>query len=269
MSLTPQNVKLAFFLGGLALFFAVETIVATRPWRSPRGNRLALHAGLAVFNTVLINLTMAGPLAWLALTVGERGWGLSPLLGLGGVAEILASVVVLDLFDYVWHRANHQSRFLWRFHSVHHVDTHLDVTTSLRFHPGELLLSGGAKALWILIWGPSIWAFAIFEIMVSLSAQYHHSNIDFPDRVEAAVRVLNVTPRMHVAHHSALTKSLDANFSTVFSVWDRLFGSYMPPSPEHLVEQGLRYGRDRDLDPAFVLTMPFRRQAAARSEPAN
>lgn len=255
--MTPEVVRLTAFLFLLTLLYTVETFWPVRPWHSPRPRRLLLHLGLAFFNSVLLRLTVATPLAVLTVYVHQQGWGLAPLLGLSGLPEIIATVVVLDLGDYWWHRMNHRVGFLWRFHKAHHLDTHCDVTTALRFHPGELLLSGLVKATWILAWGPSLWGFAIFELMITAASQYHHSNIDLSDPVEPALRLIHVTPRMHASHHSAHTGSLNGNFSTVFSVWDRVFGTYVTPTPDHLAVQGLPYGRDRDLDLRYLATVPF------------
>jgi len=259
MELKPETVRLLWFAGGLALFYLVESGVHTRPWHDSRSKRLVFHAFLAVLNTALMKLAVAGPLLYWTLIVEARGWGLARWMGLTGVTEIVATVIILDCADYWWHLWNHRIPLLWRFHQAHHVDTHVDVTTSLRFHPGELLLSGVVKAVWLLVWGPSMLAFAIFEASVSLAAQYHHSNFDYPDRVETALRTLTVTPRMHASHHSAMTPTLNSNYSILFSVWDRLFGTYIPPTAEHLEVQGLPYGRDRHLDLGYWFTMPFDR----------
>ncbi|MDH3283486.1 MAG: sterol desaturase family protein [Acidobacteriota bacterium] len=258
MELSPETVRLAAFITGLGLFYVVESLLAHRPWHSPRGRRLALHAGLAILNSVILRLAVAGPLLYLAQYVTEREIGIVPWIGVVGWSEVVATVIVLDMADYWWHRLNHRIPFLWRFHQVHHVDTHVDVTTSLRFHFGELLLSGIAKAIWIVVWGPSLWGFALFELSVSLASQYHHSNIDYPDWLEPAVRAVNVTPRMHASHHSALTHTLNANFSTVLSVWDRMFGTFARPTDADLRVMGLRYGRERDLELGYLLALPFR-----------
>jgi sterol desaturase/sphingolipid hydroxylase (fatty acid hydroxylase superfamily) len=264
MNLNPSAlpVRLSVFVAGFALLFLVETIRPRRAWSAPRGRRVLINGGLAALNTVIVFLLFAAPRATLADYVGERAWGLAPLLGLAGVAEMAAGILVLDFLNYVWHRANHRVRFLWRFHKVHHVDTHVDVTTSLRFHPGEMILSQLVKASWVIVWGPTLVTFAIFEIATSLAAQYHHGNIDWPDRIEPFVRAVNVTPRMHTAHHSATTASLDSNFGTIFPWWDRVLLTYAEPAPRHLEQQGLRWGRDRDLDPAYLLTLPIRPPSA-------
>lgn len=223
--------KLIVFVVGLALFFLVETLAPARPWYRRRWRRLGFHGAIAVLNTVAVRLLVYVPLLLWTVHVEEQGWGLSRWLGVvsWGWAEIVISIIVLDAFDYLWHRANHRLRFLWRFHKAHHSDTEMDVTTSLRFHPGELLISAGVKALWILIWGPTAVAWFLFEALVSLSAQFHHSNIDFPDRVERWLSQIIVTPRYHAAHHAVDRQYGDRNFSTIFSLWDRLFNSYAKP----------------------------------------
>lgn len=252
-----EGVKLPFFLAGFAVFFLVETLAAKRPWQAPRGERLRVHATMAVFNTVVLKLIVLAPfLAWTDY-VFRQGWGLAPMLGYSGIGGIVATVIVFDMFDYWWHRLNHRFGFLWRFHKVHHVDTHVDVTTALRFHPGELFISFFVKLVWIALWGPSLAGFAAFEIAVSLASQFHHSNIDFPERWERNLRKVIVTPRFHTSHHTVSRRTGDANFATIFIVWDHLFGTYREPDPEEMQELGLAEGRYDYLDFVSWLTEPF------------
>lgn len=214
---------------------------------------------MAVFNTVFLRLLVVAPFLLWVNYVMTQGWGLSPFLGYVGIAEIIASVIVLDFFNYVWHRLNHRMNPLWRFHKVHHVDTHVDVTTALRFHPGELFISAFAKGIWILLWGPSLWAFAVFEISISLAAQFHHANIDFPDPVERFLRLFIITPRFHTSHHTVERRTGDANFGTIFVVWDRVFGSYEEPDEKEMEILGLPEGRDNYLSFSAWLVEPFKR----------
>ena len=254
----PDNLRLLFFAGGLGLFFLIETLFTARSWHIRRGKRARVHASMAVFNTVFMRLVVIAPfLLWVDF-VGQQGWGLAPMLGYVGVAEIIATIIVFDFFDYVWHRLNHRIPLLWRFHKVHHVDTHVDVTTALRFHPGELTISTFAKALWILMWGPSLWAFAAFEISVSLASQFHHSNIDFPDRVERWLRLVVVTPRYHTSHHTVARRTGDANFSTILIIWDHIFGSYQEPDDQEMQYLGLPEGRESTMSFFTWLAQPFR-----------
>ena len=229
MGLDLDTGKLFIFLAGLILLLAIETVLPKRSWPVSRLNRLLFHGAIAAVNTVIVRLLVFVPFLLWVTFVEQHGWGLSRWLGLTDWWELVASLVVLDLFDYFWHRANHHVRFLWRFHKAHHADTSLDVTTALRFHPGELLISILVKAVWIGLWGPTAFAWFFFEGLVSFCAQFHHSNIDFSDRIENRLSLLLVTPRFHAAHHAVDREYGDANFSAIFSVWDRLFLTFKRP----------------------------------------
>ncbi|RMD87628.1 MAG: sterol desaturase family protein [Candidatus Dadabacteria bacterium] len=253
-----NRAKLLVFLVGFALLFAVETVFTSRQLHSKRGKRFLFHSFLAVVNTAMLRTVALTPLYLLILYCEERGIGISRIFGLTGIWEIAATVVVLDFFDYVWHRLNHTVRLLWRFHAMHHSDNDVDVTTSLRFHPGELLMSAVMKAIWILIWGPSLWGFAVFEIGISLASQFHHSNIDLPDLIERVLRKIIVTPRFHATHHTVNKATSDNNFSTIFIWWDKLCGSYVCPDGVPLDNLGIPEVRDKFLSPQAQLTLPLR-----------
>lgn len=258
LDLPSDSWRPAVFLGVLALMLAAETYFPARPWAQPRLRRLGFHALVAAVNTVLYRLALAAPLTALAAAVWGRGLGLAGRLGLSGAAELAASLVVLDLLDYWWHRWNHRVGLFWRFHRAHHYDTHVDVTTSLRFHFGELALSGGVKAFWILAWGPSPAAFVLFEAAITAFAQFHHANIDFPDAVERVLRLVHMTPRLHAAHHTVTRRSRDANYSTIFLWWDRLFGTLAEADAEEVKALGLPEGRTTDLSYAAFWAAPVR-----------
>lgn len=265
MDIDLDTGKLVVFVGGLLLFLGIETFAPARRGGMPRWQRLGFHAGVAALNTVIVRVVAYVPfLLWLVY-VEEEGWGLSRWLGLVGWTEILVSIVVLDFFDYVWHRANHRVRFLWRFHKAHHADTEMDVSTALRFHPGELLISAVVKALWIVAWGPTVVAWFLFEALVSLCAQFHHSNIDFPNRVEHWLWRLVVTPRFHAAHHAVDQHFGNRNFSTIFSVWNVLFGTYARPADDGATTRapgaiGLPEERRLAFSPVAWLSEPFKRR---------
>lgn len=255
--------KLVVFVAGFFVFLIVESLAPARPWRASRWRRIGFHAAVAAANTVIIRVLAYVPFLLWAVHVEEQGWGLSRALGLVGWPEIILSVVVLDFFDYIWHRANHRVRFLWRFHKAHHADVEMDVTTALRFHPGELLISALVKALWIVIWGPTVVAWFVFEALVSLCAQFHHSNIDFPDPVERWLSLIVVTPRYHAAHHAVDRHYGNANFSTIFSIWDHLCRSYSRPADGGATTNGedaIGLPEDRELAFSAVawVTEPFR-----------
>jgi sterol desaturase/sphingolipid hydroxylase (fatty acid hydroxylase superfamily) len=263
MELDLDTGRLVVFVAGFLLFFGIETLFPARPWRGARYRRLGFHTGIAVLNTVLIRVVAYVPFLLWTVYVEEQGWGISRWLGLVGWTEIVLSIVVLDCFDYLWHRANHRVRFLWRFHKAHHADTAMDVTTALRFHPGELLISALVKALWVLAWGPTVVAWFLFEALVSLCAQFHHSNIDFADVIERWLSRIIVTPRYHAAHHAVDRRFATANYATILSVWDRLFRSYARPADGGATTRasdalGLPEARELAFSPVAWLDEPFR-----------
>lgn len=275
MNLDLDTGKLVVFLGGLLLFLGLESLWPARPWRMSRWHRLGFHAAIAVTNTLVLRLVVYVPLLLWAVHVEEEGYGVARWLGIEGWLEIVAAVLVIDAFDYLWHRANHRVNWLWRFHKAHHADSGMDLSTALRFHPGELLLSGVAKAIWIGVWGPTVVAWFLFEALVSFCAQFHHSNIDFPDRIERVLSWFIVTSRFHAAHHAVDRAFGDRNFSTIFSVWDRLFGSYARPADGGATTNaaqalGLPDARELAFSPVAWLMEPFasRNLRPAETSPA-
>jgi len=268
MELDLDSGRLVIFLGGLLFFLLIETMAPARRWQRSRIKRLLFHGSVAAFNTVLVRILIYVPFLFWIVYVEEQGWGISRWLGLNGWLEIALSLIVIDLFDYFWHRANHQIPFLWRFHKAHHADNEMDISTALRFHPGELILSFIAKASWVVIWGPTAIAWFVFEGMISLCAQFHHSNIDLPDLPDPVERVLSrviVTPRFHTSHHAVERAYGHANFSTIFSFWDPLFRSYnqVPLGPDEQLAAdaiGLPEARDLTLSYRAWFAEPFMRR---------
>ena len=281
MEINLDTGKLIVFLGGLVLFLFVETLFPTREWQDSRVKRIAFHGGIAVLNTVIIRILIYVPFLLWVVYVEEEGWGISRWLEIYGWTEIILSIIVLDFFDYIWHRANHRVPILWRFHKAHHSDTAMDVTTALRFHPTELIVSGLVKATWVVIWGPTVVAWFLFEALISLCAQFHHSNIDFPNWIERWLSWIIVTPRFHASHHAVDRRYGDANFSTILSIWDRLFGTYSQPDEDGATTMGenaLGLPEDRDLSfsPVAWLFEPFQQrnlslasQRAVQAAPEN
>jgi sterol desaturase/sphingolipid hydroxylase (fatty acid hydroxylase superfamily) len=140
---------------------------------------------------------------------------------------------------YWWHRMNHRVPFLWRFHRVHHADARMDVSTALRFHPGEIVLSAALRLVVTAAIGAELWQMALYEAIATPIVAFHHSNINLPRRVDDALRWLLVTPWMHWVHHSRLRAETNSNYASVLSVWDRIFGSYrLRPDPD-AIEFGL------------------------------
>ena len=165
-----------------------------------------------------------GPLIVIPVTVwaAAQGLGWRPWSGWTGFA---LDLLVLDLWIYLWHRANHRVPFLWRFHGVHHLDRFLDTTTAGRFHFGEVALSALVRTAPIILLGMTVESVVAFEALVLAAALFHHSNVRLPAQVERALSWLVVTPSIHWVHHHAVRRDTDSNYATVLSVWDHLFCS--------------------------------------------
>jgi sterol desaturase/sphingolipid hydroxylase (fatty acid hydroxylase superfamily) len=173
---------------------------------------------------------------------------------IGGWA-ILLDLLILDLWIYFWHRANHTLPFLWRFHEIHHLDEFLDASSAVRFHAGEVLLSAGVRAVVIIALDIPLASVLLFETLVLVAAVFQHSNIRLPAGLERALSTVIITPSIHWVHHHAVRRDTDSNYGTMLSVWDRLFGSLSPTprTPEMAI------GVERDHDRGFwrLLTKPF------------
>jgi sterol desaturase/sphingolipid hydroxylase (fatty acid hydroxylase superfamily) len=183
-------------------------------------NRIARNFSLVGLNALL------GPLIIIPITAYAAGYALHWRPDWwSGWAGLVIDFLILDCWIYGWHRLNHVVPFLWRFHEVHHLDEHLDATSALRFHFGEVVLSSLVRAVVILLLGLPLMNVAIFETMVTVAAIFHHSNLNLPDKIDAVLSYIIVTPSLHWVHHHALRGDTDSNYSTIFSLWDRLFAS--------------------------------------------
>lgn len=218
-------VKSAVVAGWLALFFlggrwwpAAPMRLAEAPWR-----RLARNLALWAITAALSPVVVVPVTAWAA----EHGLAWRPGWW-QGTPGLVADLLLLDLWIYGWHRANHRLPLLWRFHAVHHLDRFLDSSTALRFHAGEVLLSALARALVIVLLAMPLASVLVFETLVLLAAIFHHSNLRLPAAVERRLALVVVTPSIHWVHHHRVQRDTDANYATVLSLWDRVFASRAP-----------------------------------------
>jgi sterol desaturase/sphingolipid hydroxylase (fatty acid hydroxylase superfamily) len=180
------------------------------------GRNLAL-AGINFILSPLVVLPLTALAAGHALVWRPNWWRGWPGLAL--------DLLLLDGLIYWWHRANHEWPLLWRFHRVHHLDRTLDATTALRFHFGEVLISMVARAGVILSIGFPFASVVTFESLVLIAATFHHSNLRLPPGLELGLSRIVITPAIHWVHHHRRQSDTDSNYGTVFSFWDRVFGT--------------------------------------------
>jgi sterol desaturase/sphingolipid hydroxylase (fatty acid hydroxylase superfamily) len=251
----------------LSLFALIAVAELAWPRRQPeRGQRWATNLGLLVMNTGMLRLlSFALPALPVvaAFAAQQWRWGLLPLLGVPDAAAAVIGFVVLDLAVYGQHVAMHFVPALWRMHRVHHADGVFDVTTGLRFHPLEILISQAWKIAVIVAVGLPVAAALVFEIALNAASMFSHANLRLPHTIERALRFVIVTPEMHRVHHSVERDEHDSNFGFNFSLWDRLFATYRATArlPQETMAIGLAGQRDGASFPT-MLRYPFARGAS-------
>jgi sterol desaturase/sphingolipid hydroxylase (fatty acid hydroxylase superfamily) len=222
--LTDQA-RLVILIGLCGLLWALELIIPLYPFRYSRVRHAMPNVALALM-LVITNLSLSFSSAYLAGFSVRNGTGLFLFPGLPSGAQIIFGVLALDLFAYFAHVLLHKSWLGWQFHRVHHSENTVDVTTAFRQHPGETVW----RILWqlaaIVVFGIPLWVIVVYLILSGLNAELEHANIRLNSRVDRVLRLLVVTPNMHKVHHSREQRETDSNYSNIFSLWDRIFGTY-------------------------------------------
>jgi sterol desaturase/sphingolipid hydroxylase (fatty acid hydroxylase superfamily) len=258
-------VSTPLIVGALAaaylLLFVLERAVPLRRPKArllPRvGVNLLISAAALLAVLAVVEPVSAGTLQWAT----SSSFGLMHLAGLPGAVELVLVFLLLDLSFYYWHVANHRFALLWRIHNVHHIDPDLDVTTAFRFHFLEVALSSGFRAAQILLIGPSLAAYAVYELFFQLGTLFHHSNLRLPIGLERLLNKVLVTPRMHGIHHSRIRDETNSNFGVVFPWWDRIHGTLQLNVPQASIVIGIPgYSRPEDNRPTHCFALPFRPQ---------
>ncbi|MBF0416782.1 MAG: sterol desaturase family protein [Magnetococcales bacterium] len=255
-------VRLGIFLGVMTLVALWETLAPRRKRTLTRRERWIPNLSLVVIDTLLVRLLFPMTAVGLAVLGQQQGWGMLNQLVWPEWCKIALAVMLLDMVIYLQHVVFHALPVLWRLHMVHHADLDVDVTTGLRFHPVEILLSMGLKLAAVHAIGAPPLAVLIFEVLLNGMALFNHGNIRMPEGLDHALRWLLVTPDMHRSHHSHLSPEANMNFGFNLSLWDRIFGTYWPrPAEGHEAMQiGLEHQREPEkCQPLLVLLrMPVR-----------
>src|SRR6188508_782628 len=247
-----------FLLGVTAALLGMEWAA---PFRTPMQSKLKhVSTNLIIFGSnSLIAQFIAGLtlLIWSSYVTSE-GWGILYQLSLGPVAHVMVSIILLDLVAYGLHRLYHHLPLLWRLHRAHHSDLDMDATTSIRFHLGEVVVTTGMKGLSVWALGVSPAGLLISETLTLCAGLFAHANVRLPSKLEPRLRLAIVTPTMHWIHHSRRPSEHNANLSPVFSVWDRLFGTYHMGVAQHEIQFGLdEYPALEDVGFVRFYRMPF------------
>ncbi|OGU23729.1 MAG: hypothetical protein A2580_09805 [Hydrogenophilales bacterium RIFOXYD1_FULL_62_11] len=254
-------IRLGFFFGVLALMGVWEWLAPRRPLSTSKSRRWRANLGIIVVATATVRLLIPVTAVAMALLAQQRGWGLLNQIELPYWLAVLIGVLVLDCVIYFQHVVFHAVPALWRLHRMHHSDLDFDVTTGVRFHPIEIVLSMGIKLAAIAAIGPPALAVLVFEVALNAVTMFNHGNVQLPAAIDRVLRLFVVTPEMHRVHHSNLPHETNSNFGFSFPWWDRVFGTYRAqPERGHL---GMTIGLDEFRDPdtlgfGQLLVQPFR-----------
>ena len=258
-----QILRLAIFLGVLGILMTAEFLWPRRRQTIERKKRWPQHLALVTLDLILARLVFPLSLAGFCIVVKQNDWGIFNMLDISFWPSFILSILALDLIIYTQHVIFHKLPFLWRLHRVHHTDTEFDVTTALRFHPAEILLSMIVKFAVLIILGAPPEAALAFEIILNATAMFNHGNISIPMSIDRWLRHIIVTPDMHRVHHSVSQSETNSNYGFSLSLWDRIFNTYLAqPEKGH---EGMTVGLDifrktEDMRIDNLLLQPFKKE---------
>lgn len=237
-------IKPYLYWAGVIIYLLCEQGFSYREPTVARPRRWLANLPLSIMNGTIYHLLYTSSIMGLALAVQEKKLGLLNVVTLPDWLKIAAGVVILDFFIYIWHLLTHELPLLWRFHRVHHSDLNMDVTTANRFHLGEFLITGLIRLAVIYTFGIGLTAYVLFEILVNLAVQFHHSSIRVPLGFERWWVILFVPPFLHRIHHSIKVKEQNSNYGVIFSLWDRMLGTLKTAVDQESIVIGINAQQD-------------------------
>lgn len=259
------SIRFLFFLGILVLMAFWERLAPRRPLNTSKSLRWYSNLGLVFIDTLALRLLLPVQAVGMALFVENHGWGILNNIALPFWMAVVIGVVGLDLVIYLQHAMFHFIPSFWRLHRVHHTDLDFDVTTGIRFHPIEILLSMGIKMATVVVLGTSAIAVVLFEVLLNATSMFNHGNVRLPGPIDRVLRLVVVTPEMHRVHHSVLIRETNSNFGFNLPWWDRLLGTYraQPEAGHEGMNIGLSQFRDpKSLTLPWLLILPFIRKTS-------
>ncbi|WP_426485885.1 sterol desaturase family protein [Flavobacterium sp. 2] len=266
-STIPSSHRSLILIGGITLFWLIENTFPLFQMQYKKWH----HAGINIFftlTTIIVNFVLAFILIKTAAWTTENHFGI--LEWLPEIPIWLYTIIGLLLLDligaYLAHFVQHKIKFLWRFHLIHHTDTWIDTTTANRHHPGESVIRFIFTTLGVLIVGSPMWMVFLYQSLSVIGSQFNHANISLPKKLDVFLSYLIVSPNMHKVHHHYMLPYTDSNYGNIFSVWDRLFGTFTTLPKEELI-----YGVDTHMKPeehnklANLLQIPFQKSRSAKN----
>lgn len=240
----------------LALF-VLERKYPLRKRKMPQLPRLLTNVKLVPLASLSLRLALVPAIVHAAKFSQKKNFGLLRWLPLPAFLSHVLGFMLLDYSNYGWHWLNHRSRFMWRFHQVHHADLDMDVSTGLRFHVGEMLISVFYRAACAALGGISPRTTIVYEVAFEVANNFHHSNTRMPERFDRGLSRVIVTPRMHGIHHSIVREETDSNYCIVLTFWDQLHRTFRIDIPQEAINIGVPYVR-KHLEAEELMKMPWK-----------
>jgi sterol desaturase/sphingolipid hydroxylase (fatty acid hydroxylase superfamily) len=267
----PTVFRAGILMGGLLFFWIIEGFF---PLFSNDYKKYQ-HGLINLFftaTTMIVGFGLAGALLWTSDFVSSNQFGLLYLIDLPLWVHLILGVLLMDLIGaYLIHWVEHKVKWMWKFHLVHHSDTNIDVTSGLRHHPGETFFRIFFTIGAVFIIGAPMWIVMLYQSLSVLSAHITHANINMPKSIDTALSYVFVTPLMHKVHHHYQQPLSDTNFGNIFSVWDRIFGTFA-----HVEDSSsLVYGVDTHMDSSEntslknLLAIPFQKYRTPEGSETN
>ncbi|NCT95623.1 MAG: sterol desaturase family protein [Chitinophagaceae bacterium] len=253
----PSWHRALILAGGITFFWLIEGVMPLIGFRYNKWK----HASINIFftvTTVVVNFAFALVIVKASDWSVKHSVGILQWISLPLWAQMLAGLLLLDLVG-AWfiHFIEHKIKWMWKFHMVHHADTHVDTTTANRHHPGESVFRAIFTTLGVIVCGAPMWLVMLYQSISAVLSQFNHANIRLPQWLDRGISWLIVSPNMHKVHHHYVRPQTDSNYGNIFSIWDRLFGTY-----QDIPVDQLRYGLDvlddrTDEQLAYQLKIPF------------
>ncbi len=255
----PSSYRTIILVAGFTFFWIMENSLPAFTFSYNKWRHALLNLFFTI-TTLVINLGFAFVIISAADFTTEYKWGVLYLLPLPLWLHVAAAILLLDFIGaWLIHWIEHQVPFMWRFHIIHHTDTTVDVTTALRHHPGESLFRAVFTILAILIAGAPVGVVMLYQTLSALFAQLTHANIHINPGVDRAISQIFVSPFMHKVHHHYKQPLTDSNYGNIFSLWDRLFGTFREAEPGSLIYGLDSHMREEEYNRlSRLLLIPFR-----------
>lgn len=256
----PSLHRSIILFGGLSFFLLLENVIPLFTDKYNKWNHGAKNIFFTI-TTILVNFAMAFLLVMASKLVIESNFGLLQWLDLGSIASLIVGLLLMDFVSsWLVHWIEHHVKWMWQFHLIHHTDQHVDATSANRHHPGESVIRFIFTTLAVLTIGTPLWLVFLYQSLSVVLTQFNHSNIKLPDWLDNTLVWIICTPNMHRVHHHYRQPYSDMNYGNIFSIWDRIFGTYV------MVDNTkLKYGMDTHMSTAEsndILTMlkiPFQK----------